>query len=51
MSTGAGIVESGLLLRPAVVGDVERWLEMLGDPDHRAFASGVITCSPESGPR
>ena len=32
-------MESGLLLRPAVAADAQRWLEMLRDPDHRAYGT------------
>jgi len=41
-----GIVEAGLLLRPAVAADAERWLEMLGNPDYRMFGVPAFVTLP-----
>jgi len=37
---------NGVVLRPAVAGDAERWLEMLHDPDHLRFASPAFVTLP-----
>ena len=34
-----GIAEAGLLLRPALAGDSERWLEMIRDPDYQTYGA------------
>ena len=50
MTNGTGIVEAGLLLRPAVAEDAERWLELLKDPDYQAYAApSFVPLATDSG--
>lgn len=49
VTAGAGIVEAGLLLRPAEVGDAQRWLEMLGDSDYQRYGAPADLPQPSGG--
>ena len=49
VTNARGLEEAGLLLRPAVDGDVERWWQLLRDPEQQRYGAPAFVTLP-TGP-